>query len=120
MALHWTALIAIVAWLAGVLPTWALALHAFAWAGISIAWGLRGGPSPALPDPWRKLAWLGQAALLALYVVGAVTALMGLVAAGSILMATIAVGVLHGMFNIWRASVLGDGAFRRMLPKALW
>ena len=120
MALHWTAALAVVGWLAGALPTGALVLHAGAWAAVTVAWGPRGGPSPALPRPWRALAWWGQAALLGLYVVGAGMALFGWPLARPVLIATLGAGALHGVFNAWRASVLGDGAFRRMTPRALW
>ena len=120
MALHWTAILTIAAWLFGRLPGWGLAAHAGLWAAVSLIWGLRGGPSPALPAPWRRAAHVGHAALLALYLTGAVGAALGWDVARPLLLATLVLGSLHGVFNLWRASVLGDGALRRMTPRAMW
>ncbi|TFL19594.1 hypothetical protein [Jannaschia formosa] len=119
MALHWATLPLVVAWLAAGLPGWVLAAHAAAWAGVSLAWGLRGGPSPALSGAARRLAWLTHPALLALYGAGAVLALVDPGLARPLLLATLGLGALHGTFNLWRSSVLGDGSLRRMLPKVL-
>lgn len=120
MALHWSALVVVAGWLAGVLPAWLLALHASAWAAVTAIWGLRGGPSPALRGPVRRAAHLSHAALLALHLTGATMALAGSDAAMPVLLLVLAASALHAVWNGWRAAVLGDGAFRRMLPRALW
>ncbi|PWJ18297.1 hypothetical protein [Jannaschia seohaensis] len=119
MALHWATLPAIVAWLAAGLPGWLVALHAFAWTGASVVWGLRGGPSPALTGTLRRAAWLTHPVLLAIYTGGALLAALDAALARPLLLATLGLGALHGTFNLWRSSVLGDGSLRRMLPKAM-
>ena len=120
MALHWGAALLVVAWLAGRAPGWLLAAHALPWLALTAAFGLRGGPSPALGGPLRRAAHLSHAALLVLYGAGALLAALGLPAARPVLTATLVGAALHGLGNGYRASVLGDGAFRRMLPRALW
>ncbi|WP_298434141.1 hypothetical protein [uncultured Jannaschia sp.] len=119
MALHWTALIAMVAWLFGALPGWALALHALGWGTITAVFGLRGGPSPALKGALRRVAHLAHAVLLALYGLAALATALDLAAARALVLATLAAAALHAVFNLWRASVLGDGALRRITPKVL-
>ena len=119
MALHWATLPVVVAWLAGSLPGWAVACQALGWAALTAVWGLRGGPSPALSGPARRIAWLTHPALLALFALGAVLAALDIAAARPLLIATLGLSALHGVFNLWRSSVLGDGSLRRMTPKVL-
>ncbi|MBM2577793.1 hypothetical protein JQC91_15915 [Jannaschia sp. Os4] len=119
MALHWTALPMIVGWLFGAVPPVLIAGHAALWGTITVLWGLRGGPSPALRGAMRTAAHLSHAALLGLYLVGAAFALTDPSLARPVLLATLAASALHAVWNLYRAGVLGDGAFRRMLPKAL-
>jgi len=119
MALHWTALIGIAGWLFDAVPGWLLALHALGWGAVSAVWGMRAGPSPALKPPAiRQAAWLGQIGLLALYAIGALLAAFDVAGARPVLLVVIAVASLHGVFNLWRATVLGDGALRRITPRA--
>ncbi|GIT90334.1 hypothetical protein JANAI62_01830 [Jannaschia pagri] len=119
MALHWATLPVIVAWLVGSLPSWALAGHAAGWIAITVIWGLRGGASPALTGWLRRVPQASHVALLILYGAGAVLALLDIPAARSLLIGTLGFGALHGVFNLWRSSVLGDGCIRRMTPKVL-
>lgn len=119
MAIHWTALIVIVGWLFGAVPGVVVAVHAGLWGTITAIWGLRGGPSPALRGAARTVAHLSHVALLGLYLAGAALALPDHPLARPLLLATLAASTLHAVWNLYRAGVLGDGAFRRMLPKAL-
>ena len=81
-------------------------------------WGLRGGPSPALSGALRTAAHLSHALLLGLYLLGAAFTLTDPDLARPILLATLAASALHAVWNLYRAGVLGDGALRRITPKA--
>ncbi|MEM9795583.1 MAG: hypothetical protein AAF919_03780 [Pseudomonadota bacterium] len=120
MALHWSTVLIIVAWLFGRIPGIALMIHAGLWGGVTLVWGLRGGPSPALTGALRQAAHLSHWGLLALYVLAALLAALEQPLARPLLLAVLGAGALHGVFNLWRSSVLKDGALRRMLPRALW
>ena len=119
MGLHWSAAILIVAYLAGVLPGIVLALHALVWLGITAVWGPRGTPSPALSPQLRIVAHRGHVVLLVLYWAGAALAAFGWPLARDVLLATLAAAALHALVNLYRAMVLGDGALRRITPRAL-
>lgn len=117
--LHWTTVLVIAAYLVDRAPSAVVLAHAAVWAGITLVWGMRGGPSPALSGWIRTAAQMSHWALLALYLIGGILAVLGMDASYPVLLAVIGLGALHGVFNLWRSSVLGDGALRRMLPKAL-
>jgi cytochrome b561 len=39
--------------------------------------------------------------------------------ARTLLLALLAAALIHAVFNLWRHTALGDGALRRMVPRAL-
>ena len=120
MALHWAALPALVAALArpgAGSAALLLALAAF-WVALTAIRGLR-RPGPKLPPRLRALVRPFHALLLAGFAAVAVWTGFDPAAARPALLALIGAAALHGVFNLWRASVLGDGAFRAMLPRAI-
>jgi hypothetical protein len=112
IALHWSCWVLLLL-LLGLGPVPVLAF-AFGIAGLKLEGGLRAA------HPWMHRAMyagLGLAALATL------SDQMGLGTFGlrlqSLWFALIGAGMLHGIFHLWRHTALGDGAFRRMTPRAL-
>ncbi len=127
--LHWFSFMSLMLLLAGgPIPAlgWAFATSALMMTGIAIARGLMSGPGPKL-EGWLRHAhpWLsrGMYALLAFSAGLTIAYLLGWGTAGirlsDLYFVLMSVASLHGIFHLWRHTALGDGAFRRMTPKAL-
>lgn len=131
MALHWTTALFVAAVLAAGLPTpgwigWTFGLAALALALSGFAFGRMNRAAPKLSPRQRQFhrwshwamyavaGWAGLAMLAALTDTG----LPG-PRAFDLALVLFALSLLHALFHIWRATVLMDGAFRLMLPKAL-
>lgn len=108
------------------LLVWVYVLGALGMSTLALIFGLMNGPGPKLEGLFRRLhPWLHRLiyALMAwgAVVLGAQTlgrALPG-PEARVLLMALLAVTLLHGVFNLWRHTALGDGALRRITPRAI-
>ncbi|WGH79098.1 hypothetical protein [Jannaschia ovalis] len=120
MALHWAALPSLVAALARPGPATGLLMVALAtaWIALTAVRGLR-RPGPKLAPRLRALVRPAHGLMLATFAAAAVWTLIDPPAARPLLLALLGAAALHGVFNLWRASVLGDGAFRAMLPRAI-
>lgn len=99
---------------------------ALAMCALALGLGLMNDPGPKLEGALRAAhPWLHRV-LYALMAWGALALgaealdrpLPG-PAARSLLLALLAASLLHATFNLWRHTALGDGALRRMTPRAL-
>jgi hypothetical protein len=130
IALHWltaTLLLFVLAdagataWL-----SWLYAASGLAMVALALVFGLMSGPGPRLEGALRALhPWLHRG-LYALMGWGAVALLAEGLArplpgpeARTLLLALLAAALIHAVFNLWRHTALGDGALRRMVPRAL-
>ncbi|MDT8328782.1 MAG: hypothetical protein RQ750_15595 [Roseovarius sp.] len=105
---------------------WVYVSGALSMSLLALVFGLMNGPGPKLEGLFRRLhPWLHRL-IYALMAWGAVAlgaqglgrALPG-PEARVLLMALLAVTLLHGVFNLWRHTALGDGALRRITPRAI-
>ncbi len=102
------------------------AISALAMCALALALGLMNGPGPGLQGVLRALQpWLHRAVYLllgwgaiALVAQAASRPLPG-PEAHALLLALLAVTLLHAVFNLWRHTALGDGALRRITPRAI-
>jgi len=130
IALHWlTATLLLFVLGDGGATAWlsrAYAASALALVALALVFGLMSGPGPRLEGALRALhPWLHRG-LYALIGWGAVALLAeGLACplpgpeARTLLLALLAAALIHAVFNLWRHTALGDGALRRMVPRAL-
>ncbi|UWQ17269.1 hypothetical protein [Jannaschia sp. M317] len=120
MAAHWAVPIVIVGTLARPSPGWtgALALCTLILLLALAAGGLT-RPGPSLTGALRPLHRYGHIALLTLLTAATLAYLTGLPFARPLLLVTFMLGLLHGIFHLWRHTVLGDGALRNILPRAV-
>lgn len=109
------------AWLSLAYATCAMTMSALA-----LAFGLMNGPGPKLEGAFRVAhPWLHRGLYL-LMGWGAV-ALSGETlgaplpgpAARTLLLALLAAALIHAVFHLWRHTALGDGALRRITPRAM-
>ncbi|MEQ9261464.1 MAG: hypothetical protein RIG84_20440 [Roseovarius sp.] len=129
IALHWGLLLLMIFIIAGASSPWvfwAFALSGFAMSGLALPFGLMSGPGPALEGALRALhPWMHRAMYLYLALLSAITlkALLTGEPAGRDLLiwyyALAAATALHSVFHLWRHTGLGDGALRRITPKAI-
>ncbi|MET4129466.1 hypothetical protein [Roseovarius sp. MBR-6] len=109
------------AWLA-----WLYALSGLAMCALALGFGLMNGPGPRLAGafrmghPWlhRGLYGLIGWGAVALVAEGMARPLPG-PPARVLLLTLLAAALIHGIFNLWRHTALGDGALRRMTPRFL-
>ena len=130
ITLHWLNLLLLLfvlgdggatAWL-----SWLYAASALAMCALALVFGLMSGPGPKLEGAVRALhPWLHRA-IYALLGWGALALLAETLArplpgpaARTLLLALLAVTALHAVFNLWRHTALGDGALRRITPRAI-
>ncbi len=130
IALHWLNLLLLLfvlgdggatAWLSLVYAAGALTM-----CGLALVFGLMNGPGPKLDGAVRAAhPWLHRGIYLLLGW-GAVALLAETLAmplpgpeARTLLLALLAVTALHATFNLWRHTALGDGALRRITPRAI-
>jgi len=130
ITLHWLNLLLLLfvlgdagatAWLSLVYATSALTM-----CGVALVLGLMNGPGPKLDGPVRAAhPWLhrGLYLLLAWGAMALVAETVGLPLPGpqarTLLLALLAAVALHAVFNLWRHTALGDGALRRITPRAI-
>lgn len=129
MTLHWVLLLLMIFIIAGAEARWlfwAFAVGGLAMAGLALPFGLMNGPGPKLTGALRALhPWMHRAMYLYLVLLCAVTLkamLAGAPQGRDLLLwfyALAAATALHGVFHLWRHTGLGDGALRRMTPKAI-
>ncbi|WP_300032242.1 hypothetical protein [uncultured Roseobacter sp.] len=130
ICLHWSVLILLMLLLAAgsehALLSWLFGLAGLAMCALALTGGLLNGPGPALTGALRMAhPWLhrGMYLLLALCALSVVSVQIGTPLPGpaprDLLITLMGAGLLHGIFNLWRSSALGDGALRRMLPGAV-
>ncbi|MCR9127425.1 MAG: hypothetical protein NXH82_15035 [Rhodobacteraceae bacterium] len=130
VALHWLGMVPIALVAAadapGAVLLWALAGTSGGMVALALVFGLLGGPSPALSGALRHVhLWShrGLYALLGWIAVAAAARALGLALPGpgvaDLCFAAVGAGMLHGVFNLWRHTSLGDGALRRMMPRRL-
>ncbi|MEL7099598.1 MAG: hypothetical protein AAGM84_12285 [Pseudomonadota bacterium] len=123
--LHWltfTLLILLIAgggaWLA-----WAFVACALAFSLLALSFGLMSGPGPKLTGAVRAAhPWMHRAMYIGAAGVAALTARAlwtGTPMPDRALMILLAAASLHGIFHLWRHTALGDGALRRITPRAL-
>lgn len=119
MAIHWSVGLLIAGTLIrGGAWGWALLAAALVWAMIL---GIKGfnRPGPKLTGAARMAHRAGHPVLMALLLAGAAATAWEHPLGRPLLLATLAVASLHGLFHLWRHMSLGDGALRAMLPRAL-
>ncbi len=125
--LHWTAFGALIATLVAgnSLPLRvAFSLAVGLWASGTLLFGLSGRPGPALTGALRRLFVPAHALLLAL--LGLAAAALWSAEPGplsgsvrTLFLVTLGAGLLHGIFHMWRHTVLNDGALRNMTPRII-
>jgi len=129
IALHWLNLVLLLLLLAGGLVpalAWAFVLSGLTMCALAVVKGLMNGPGPKLGGVFRTahpfLSW-GMYAALAAVCGLTLSALLGgdtfgikLSQAYFVLMS---LSSMHAIFHLWRHTALGDGALKRILPKAL-
>jgi len=130
ISLHWLTLLLLLFVLGdGGATAWlslAYAASALTMCGLALVFGLMNGPGPKLDGAVRAAhPWLHRGLYLLLGW-GAVALLAETFAmprpgpeARTLLLALLAVAALHAVFNLWRHTALGDGALRRMTPRAV-
>lgn len=130
ITLHWLNLLLLLfvlgdggatAWL-----SFAYAASALTMCGLALVFGLMNGPGPKLEGAVRAAhPWLhrGIYLLLGWGAVALVAEALALplpgVEARTSLLALLAVTALHAVFTLWRHTALGDGALRRITPRAI-
>ncbi|SEM12552.1 hypothetical protein SAMN05443999_11351 [Roseovarius azorensis] len=101
------------------------AATALGMCALALSLGLMNGPGPRLEGALRTLhPWLHRAVYLLLGW-GAIALAAQVTGHGlpgpearMLLLALLAVILLHATFNLWRHTALGDGALRRITPRA--
>lgn len=99
---------------------------ALAMCALALGFGLMNVPGPKLSGALRLAhPWLHRAlyAIIAWSAVALAAQTLGRPLPGpearSLLLALLAAGLLHATFNLWRHTALGDGALRRITPRAV-
>ncbi|MEO0390910.1 MAG: hypothetical protein AAF218_08205 [Pseudomonadota bacterium] len=123
--LHWVTFTLLIMLIAGggTGIAWAFAISGLAFAALALPFGLMNGPGPKLEGALRIAhPWLSRAMYLLTAATAGVTlyTLLGGAADTSLWqMILFSSASLHGIFHLWRHTALGDGALRRILPKAM-
>ena len=127
VVLHWLELVLLMLLLASgvrsVALSWAFSLCGLAMVALALLGGLMNGPGPKLVGALRQAhPWLSRDmyALLGWASIAVLMVQLGMPLPGpdarQALLTLLGAGLLHGIFNLWRATALNDGALRRMLP----
>lgn len=130
ITLHWLNLLLLLFVLGdGGATAWlslAYAASALTMCGLALVFGLMNGPGPKLDGVLRAAhSWLhrGIYLLLGWGTVALVAETFALRLPGpearTLLLALLAATALHAVFNLWRHTALGDGALRRITPRAI-
>ena len=126
--LHWSTVFLILAMVkGGTSEPWVLGLFAALvglWGTVTLLFGLMGRPGPKLSPPLRRAyPWMHRSLhiLLALTALAVVMRLIGRplpwLDAWTMLLVTLSVGTLHGVFQFWRHTALYDNALRLITPR---
>lgn len=130
ITLHWLNLILLLVVLGdGGGTVWlslAYSATALGMCALALVFGLLNGPGPKLDGGLRTLhPWLHRAmyALLGWGAIALAAEALGRALPGpearNLLLALLAASALHATFNLWRHTALGDGALRRITPRAV-
>ena len=129
ITLHWLTLVLLVLLIAGgPIPViaWAFAAAGLIQCAMAVMAGLLNGPGPKLEGLFRAAhPWMSRAMYLSLGSVCAATiwVQLGHALPGPGLPALyfylLSASALHGIFHLWRHTALGDGALRRITPRAV-
>jgi len=130
ITLHWLNLMlllfvlgdgGVTAWL-----SWLYAASALAMCALALVFGLMSGPGTKLEGALRALHPWFHRALYALLGWGAIALAAEMLghplpgpSARQLLLSLLAASALHAVFNLWRHTALGDGALRRITPRAI-
>jgi hypothetical protein len=127
--LHWLTLVLLVLLIAGgPVPAlaWSFALAGLVQCATALAGGLLNGPGPKLEGALRAAhPWMSRAMYLALGLVSGATLWVQLgytlpgPPLGALYFYLFSAASLHGIFHLWRHTALGDGALRRITPRAM-
>lgn len=128
--LHWGVVVLLLLHLAAggqnATLAWAFVLSGLAMAAIALVFGLMNGAGPKLEGTLRRayplLQW-GMYGLLAWVCTDTLASLVGRPFPGpearTLLILLLGASSLHGLFHLWRHTVLCDGALRRITPRML-
>lgn len=123
--LHWLTFVLLILLVAGggAPIAWAFALCGIAFAALALPFGLMNDPGPKLDGalrmahPW--MSWFMYVLTTATAGVTLYVLLGGTADLPLWHMILLASASLHGIFHLWRHTALGDGALRRITPRAL-
>ena len=126
---HWAAFLLLILLVAGgPIPAlaWAYVAASALMCALALVFGLLNGPGPKLQGGMRALhPWQSRAMYLVLGLTGAATLahLLGQwtfdLRLEQVWFVAQSVSSLHAVFHLWRHTALGDGALRRITPRAL-
>lgn len=126
--LHWSVL-ALLMLILGYGPTpvlaWAFGAAGLVMVALALVAGLMSGPGPKLEGglraahPWAHRALYALLALTCLLTLWTQLAGQQVPDLSRLYVGLLGIGMLHGIFNLWRHTALGDGVLRRMTPRAL-
>ena len=129
IVLHWASFLLLIFLLAaGPVPWlgWAFVAASLGMGALALVFGLANGPGPKLEGSLRAVhPWFSRAMYLALAATGIVTALhltgrwTSSVGVAEVWFDMLSASSLHAVFHLWRQTALGDGALRRITPRAL-
>ncbi|WP_436397608.1 hypothetical protein [Roseobacter sp. S98] len=127
IGLHWSILIFLLLLLAAgsshAVLSWLFGLAGLAMCMLALVCGLMNSPGPVLSGALRRAhPWAnrGMYLLLGVCSLSVLAPQLGFSLPGpgprDLLVGLLGAGLLHGIFNLWRTTALGDGALRRILP----
>ena len=126
---HWAAFLLLILLVAGgPIPAlaWAYVAASALMCALALVFGLLNGPGPKLEGAARALhPWQSRGMYLVLGLTGAATLahLLGQwtfdLRLEQVWFVALSVSSLHAVFHLWRHTALGDGALRRITPRAL-
>ncbi len=126
---HWAAFLLLILLVAGgPIPAlaWAYVAASALMCALALVFGLLNGPGSKLDGAMRALhPWQSRAMYLVLGLTGAATLahLLGRwtfdLRLEQVWFVALSVSSLHAVFHLWRHTALGDGALRRITPRAL-
>lgn len=126
---HWAAFLLLILLVAGgPLPVlaWGYVAATAVMCALAVVFGLLNGPGPKLTGAMRALhPWQSRAMYLVLGLTGLATFahLLGRwpfdLRLERLWFVALSLSSLHAVFHLWRHTALGDGALRRITPRAL-
>ena len=129
ITLHWVNLILLILLVSGGLIPWigwAFVVASLLMCALALVFGLLNGPGPKLEGGLRAAhPWFSRAMYLGLGATAVITALALLgrwtasVRVEPVYFYALSASSLHAVFHLWRHTALGDGALKRITPKAM-